>query len=735
MDTTANGAAGESNFENNLTSIQLHYIDGKNPVVTSARLFPSFVKTGQLNSIVYSATDDVGIKTMDFYYSTNGGVNWTPIEEGYVPPTPPMYGASYSWLIPTNLPVGTNLDVRVVARDTSGNWGETNAGPYLIHSGTAPTVTVLSPNGGELWNMGSQQQISWNLSAPNGATDFSVRFYHDNQVDFLRVPLPSGNGTYTWTLPTPFSTTNGLIHISVMDVNGNVAEDDSDGYFSVRDTSAPPPAPWTTPTIVTANAANDPVSIARIATDAAGNVHLVYLSTIDTGFDPRFITQTIRYMKRTGSVWSAPQTAYSVMQQTDGNLTGFGSLQDLQVAVSSAGTPHVVWVKSFSSGSITNRNQDDIFYTTFDGANWTVPFNVSANLPNSGGTATTSREPALKVDSSGTAHIVWGDGIHWNPDFTVTGTNYLFYRKRTAAGGWTTTEQITSNSSYAALAIDQNDALHVAYIGPSLNDIAYMNYNGSGWSSPLAIASDVSDSIRLVSDGNNHLHVVWRYYNQILGQAQLMYELFDGTNWLQKQVVIASPNGIRPALAADSYGRPHVTWEDQGFPQRLLYTYGTGSSWSSPIQVNLDSQRVVDRSSDAALSLTNNELHTVWVPYIGGVGAGQVLYNHANVENTNDIFAPSVTVAVPVVGANLSIGSSFPIQWNATDNTGGDDRQHPLQHEQRQFMDFDRHQSSEQRNVCLDRAQPRHEHRPNPRDRPRCSGEFGRRLLRHFHNN
>lgn len=421
----------EKDYENNVQSLAISYIDGKNPVVTEARLASALVKTGHSNSIVYFATDDVGIKTVDFYYSTNSGLDWTPIAEGYAPPTPPTYGAVYPWLVPANLPAGSNLLVRVVARDASGNSGETNAGPYLIRSGTAPMVTVLSPNGGELWNMGSQQQISWNLSAPNGVGNFRVYFYRNNTIDVLSVPLPSGNGTYTWTLPTPLSTTNGLIRISVTDLNGNEAEDYSDGFFSVRDTSAPPPAPWIDPINVTTSAANNPVTGARIATDAAGNVHLAYLSTVDVGFTPRLITQTVRYMKRTGSVWSVPQTVYSVVQQTDGNLTGYYSLRNLGIAASSSGIPHLVWATSYSAYS--EQNKAELFYTDFNGSAWSQPQNLSMAILGGYQTAVLSWQSKANCPS-----VQAYEGAVSNNRFYVFANGGATYEYNPTGNQWTT---------------------------------------------------------------------------------------------------------------------------------------------------------------------------------------------------------------------------------------------------------------------------------------------------------
>ncbi|MEQ2009067.1 MAG: immunoglobulin domain-containing protein [Limisphaerales bacterium] len=47
-----------------------------------------------------------------------------------------------------------------------------------------------------------------------------------------------------------------------------------------------------------------------------------------------------------------------------------------------------------------------------------------------------------------------------------------------------------------------------------------------------------------------------------------------------------------------------------------------------------------------------------------------MLYNHASVGSTNDVFAPGVTVTSPAAGASLSISSNVNVQWSASDNVG-----------------------------------------------------------------
>ena len=633
IDTTQVGGMVESNLANNLQSISMLYTDGKDPVVTLAGLRNAFVKTGISNLIEFIATDDVAIKTLDFYYSTDAGSNWTAIVEGYVPPTPPSYGAIYPWLIPANLSIGANLQLRVVARDTSGNAGERVSIPYQVRDGTQPTVRIISPNGGEIWGMGSQQQIKWSVSAPNGIGAMDLRFYRNGTVEYIVDIKAVTSGVYVWTLPTPFATTDGRIQITVDDLNGNHAEDFSDALFTVRDTSQPPPAPWQSPQQITVNAGVANFGGPKIATDAAGNLHLAYVSS-----------GRIQYQKRTGTSWSTPQIAVP-------NATG---IFYLQLAVSPSGTPHLIWL---------DQNQSDIIHATFDGVAWTSPFNLSAGLPTQGGAATASAFPAAKVDSLGTIHVVWRD-------VGGSGAFCLFYRSRTVAGVWSTPNQITADyATNPALAVDKSNGVHLAYFGnPSANSISYTKFSSNAWSSPVVVASPADWPIDIAADNTNGAHIIWQRYNSTLARNQVSYSRNVGDNWLTQELIYQSearPSVLR--VVVDSMYRPSVIAEDTRFPASVLFFRKFGNNWASPTKLNFDSQIPISESTDAMLD-SNNELHVIFGKSV--IGTAEVFYNHANIGSTNDVYAPNVTVSVPTPNSGLSVGSSIPIQWSAVDDVG-----------------------------------------------------------------
>jgi N-acetylneuraminic acid mutarotase len=385
IDSGSPGPFSENNLANNIQSVPVNYVDGQDPEFTCAYLNiygGGYGRTGEKRTITYCVRDDVGIATCDFYWSTDDAATWMVIQEGVVPNRPPQNGTTFEWTIPEDFQLTTNLWIKVIARDTSGNWAERLAGPYTVKDGTKPVVTVLSPNGGELWDMGTTHEIRWSVSAPNGIANMDLWFYCEGYADKIADIRSNTNGVFSWTLPSFLATTTGRVKIQVRDFNYNEAEDFSDGYFSIRDTTAPPPPPWTTPELITSLPAGDPGNndSPRIAADGAGNLHMVYSYSYETYFVvPRVRHQTIYYTKRSGTNWSTPTVVHSVHQVLTGDERHFGYwLDNLRIGVDSQQRPHVLWQSRYANRSEYNRQ--DVFYAGYDGATWSAAFNLSADI-------------------------------------------------------------------------------------------------------------------------------------------------------------------------------------------------------------------------------------------------------------------------------------------------------------------------------------------------------------------
>jgi len=118
----------------------------------------------------------------------------------------------------------------------SGKWKSLIPGLFILltfmaNSLPAQTLTVQSPNGGELWTYGQSETITW--SGQNLGSTVKVEFSNDGGSNWYfmgNVPSGPNNGSATFGVPA-FPTTNGLVKIT--DVGNTTVTDMSDEPFTI----------------------------------------------------------------------------------------------------------------------------------------------------------------------------------------------------------------------------------------------------------------------------------------------------------------------------------------------------------------------------------------------------------------------------------------------------------------------------------------------------------------------
>ncbi len=114
----------------------------------------------------------------------------------------------------------------------------------------SPQVTVISPNGGENWIIGSKQTITWSAIDNDGISKIYFFLSRDAGVTFSKFDSLSSNpGVLNWMVPAPYSN-NCKIKIQALDFSGNMGFDVSNGNFAIVDTSGMINHPPTSPTVL-----------------------------------------------------------------------------------------------------------------------------------------------------------------------------------------------------------------------------------------------------------------------------------------------------------------------------------------------------------------------------------------------------------------------------------------------------------------------------------------------------
>jgi uncharacterized repeat protein (TIGR02543 family) len=97
-----------------------------------------------------------------------------------------------------------------------------------------PTISLTSPVGGENWNVGSTQAITWTASDDVGVTAIDLAYSTDGGATFPNTIATglSNTGTYSWTVPAVL-TSNARVRAVAHDAAGNAGADSSHTDFTI----------------------------------------------------------------------------------------------------------------------------------------------------------------------------------------------------------------------------------------------------------------------------------------------------------------------------------------------------------------------------------------------------------------------------------------------------------------------------------------------------------------------
>ena len=102
---------------------------------------------------------------------------------------------------------------------------------YGIPTDSAPaSITVTSPNGGEVWACGSTHAITWTSSGVTG--DVKIYGSVNNGDKWHLIATTANDGSYTWTIPTLASTKTQCL-IGILSVEDTGVKDRSDSNFTI----------------------------------------------------------------------------------------------------------------------------------------------------------------------------------------------------------------------------------------------------------------------------------------------------------------------------------------------------------------------------------------------------------------------------------------------------------------------------------------------------------------------
>jgi len=232
-----------------------------------------------------------------------------------------------------------------------------------------------------------------------------------------------------------------------------------------------------------------------IAVDSEDVVHIAYYSFKD---DTNVLTRDLKYATCASSCSSASSWSNITLDAT--GLVGLGT----SIAVDSNDGVHI---------SYTDSTNAALKYTMCSSSCGTASSwsNVSVDDIGTG----VSKPTDIAIDSNDAVHIAY----HWQ----ASGTNNYNVRYATcttscaSASSWTNTSGISLSNIYdVALAIDSNDALHIAGYDATNKDIIYLACtssctSASSWSNISAVTTgDVGSRLSIAVDSTNNPHISYQ---------------------------------------------------------------------------------------------------------------------------------------------------------------------------------------------------------------------------------
>jgi hypothetical protein len=171
------------------------------------------LQVGQSYNINWLAA---GLSNVNLSYSTNQGQTWITIASGL-----PAASGTYAWTVPNTPAVSCYIKVSDVTDPAFYDWSDT---PFKICS-----LSIISPNGGEVFNTGSIHQVQWSSSQ---IALLKLEYSTDSGSNWT-VISSSINGeahVYNWTIPFVSS---GEYLLRASDASNSGINDVSDAVFEV----------------------------------------------------------------------------------------------------------------------------------------------------------------------------------------------------------------------------------------------------------------------------------------------------------------------------------------------------------------------------------------------------------------------------------------------------------------------------------------------------------------------
>jgi len=399
--------------------------------------------SGEQVEITGNAIDNVAVDSVQIWYTTNYQESQTEwIYEGKVE----IYGNgafTYTWVFPQTH--SDNCNIKLVAFDVEEQSSEYEmSGTFSIIDDIPPEVTVIAPNGGEVWEINKIYTLEWQASDNVGIEGQDLYYSTDMGINWQDLvpasPISQSGELYNceWKIPTVYSE-ECLVKVECMDGKNNIGGDTSDDLFTIGDFTSP---------VVTVKRPNggenlEINSIYSIGWEAYDNVRIAH--------------QNLYYSTDNGLTWA------SILMEHPVQESSYIYPWDVPEAPSSE---CLIKVESYDKAE--NKGEDDS----------NAPFKISWLV--SDNEDATGYSPKV-VKNNGDLHLIF------------TSNDSIYYSNSTDNGQTFTKKLFIAVGHYPTIVSDGAENIYILWTDG--NKIYYKRSDGIFWfpSEILATISDVTE--------------------------------------------------------------------------------------------------------------------------------------------------------------------------------------------------------------------------------------------------